>query len=34
MKHNRSGAMIDVPSINIGHFNKSGYTWNDFLAEH
>ncbi len=34
MKHNNSGAMIDVPSINIGHLNKSGYTWNDFLAEH
>ncbi len=34
MKHNRSGAMIDVPSINNGHFNKSGITWNEFLAEH
>lgn len=25
--------MIDVPSINNGHYNKSGYTWNDFLSE-
>jgi hypothetical protein len=34
LKHNRSGTMINVPSINKGHFNKSGYTWNDFLSEY
>jgi hypothetical protein len=34
MKHNNSGAMIDVPSIKIRHFNKSRYTWNVFLVEH
>jgi hypothetical protein len=22
-----------VPSINNGHYNKSGYTWNNFLSE-
>ncbi len=27
-KHNRSGTIVDVPSI-----NKSGYTWNDFISE-
>jgi hypothetical protein len=25
--------MIDVPSISNGHYNKSEYTWNDFLSE-
>ena len=34
LKHNRSGPMIDVPSINKGHFNKSGYTWVNFLSEY
>ncbi len=25
--------MIDVPSINKGPYNKSGYSWNIFLSE-
>ena len=34
MKSNRSGTLMDVPSINNGKFNKLGYTWSDFLAEY
>lgn len=33
-KHNKTGEIIVVPSINNGHYNKSGYIWKDFLAEY
>jgi hypothetical protein len=33
-KHNKTGEIIVVPSINNGHYNKSGYIWKDFLSEY
>jgi hypothetical protein len=32
-KHNKTGAIMDVPNIHRGGFNKSGYTWEMFLVE-
>jgi hypothetical protein len=32
IEHNKFAAMIDVTSKNNGHFNKSGYSWNDILV--
>jgi hypothetical protein len=32
-KCNKTGAIMDVSSICRGRFNKSGYTWEMFLAE-
>jgi hypothetical protein len=32
-RHNKTGAIMDVPSICRGRFNKSGYTWEMFLEE-